>query len=43
VRIPETALRLVLAGTLIVVATKLSLDMRQSPPHNTSVTAITAH
>jgi uncharacterized membrane protein YfcA len=43
VRIPETALRLVLAGTLIVVATKLSLDMHQSSSPNTSVTAITAH
>jgi uncharacterized membrane protein YfcA len=30
-RVPETALRLLLAGTLIVVATKLSLDMVQSP------------
>ena len=27
VRIPETALRLVLAATLVLVATKLSLDM----------------
>lgn len=30
-RVPETALRLLLAGTLIVVAAKLSLDMFQSP------------
>ncbi len=30
-RVPETALRLLLAGTLIVVATKLSLDMYSSP------------
>jgi len=43
VRVPETALRLVLAGTLIVVATKLSIDMRVSPTNGVSVTAITAH
>jgi hypothetical protein len=41
VRIPETALRLVLAGTLIVVATKLTIDMRASPTNGVSVTAIT--
>ncbi|MGD0023215.1 MAG: sulfite exporter TauE/SafE family protein [Xanthobacteraceae bacterium] len=41
-RIPETALRLVLAGTLVVVATKLSLDMRPSISSNSgSVAAIT--
>jgi hypothetical protein len=33
----------VLAGTLIVVATKLSIDMRVSPTNGVSVTAITAH
>jgi uncharacterized membrane protein YfcA len=43
VRVPETALRLVLAGTLIVVATKLSIDMRGSPTNGVSVTAITTH
>ena len=43
VRIPETALRLVLAGTLIVVATKLSLDMHPATWPGTSVTATTAH
>lgn len=43
VRVPETALRLVLAGTLIVVATKLSIDMRGSPANGVSVTAITTH
>jgi uncharacterized membrane protein YfcA len=43
VRIPETALRLVLAGTLIVVATKLSLDIHPSPPNTVSATTITAH
>jgi len=43
VRIPETALRLVLAGTLIVVATKLSLDMYPLRANGVSVTAITAH
>jgi len=41
VRIPERALRLVLAATLVVVATKLSLDMHH-PPHGTaaSVTSV---
>ena len=43
VRIPETALRLVLAGTLIVVATKLSLDIRPAASNTVSATAITAH
>jgi len=42
-RIPETALRLVLAGTLVVVATKLALDIRSVPSSGASVTAITAH
>jgi uncharacterized protein len=41
VRIPETALRIVLAITLIVVATKLSLGMHPAGP--VSVTAITTH
>jgi hypothetical protein len=40
-RIPEAALRLVLAGTLIVVATKLSLDIH--PSNLMSATAISAH
>ena len=43
VRIPETALRMVLAGTLIVVATKLSLDIRPASSNTVSATAITAH
>ncbi len=43
IRIPETALRFVLAGTLIVVATKLSLDIHPSPASGVSATAITAH
>jgi len=42
-RIPETALRLMLAGTLVVVATKLALDIRSVPSSGASVTAITAH
>jgi len=42
-RMPEIALRLVLAVTLIVVATKLSLDMNWSQPGGVSVTAITSH
>ena len=42
-RIPETALRIVLAGTLIVVATKMTLDMHPAPLHGATVTAITAH
>ncbi len=42
-RIPEKALRLVLAATLVVVATKLSLDMHPSPSADTSVTAETQH
>jgi uncharacterized membrane protein YfcA len=43
IRIPETALRLVLAGTLIVVATKLSIDIHLAPSSSVSVTAITTH
>jgi hypothetical protein len=43
VRIPETALRLLLAGTLIVVATKLSLDIQWAPSSSGSVTATTSH
>jgi uncharacterized membrane protein YfcA len=43
VRIPETALRFVLAGTLIVVATKLSLDIHPASRGAISATAITAH
>jgi hypothetical protein len=41
VRIPETALRVVLAGTLIAVATKLSFDVHASLSTKTlSITAI---
>jgi len=40
-RIPETALRLVLAATLIVVATKMIADMKWAPSHNAPVTAST--
>jgi uncharacterized membrane protein YfcA len=43
VRIPETALRLVLAGTLIVVATKLSLDIHPASSNSVSTTAISTH
>jgi len=39
VRIPEMALRLVLAGTLIVVATKLAVDIRPAPSDSASVAA----
>jgi uncharacterized membrane protein YfcA len=42
-RIPETALRLVLAGTLIIVATKLALDLHQVPANSVAVTAIVTH
>jgi uncharacterized protein len=42
-RVPETALRLLLAGTLIVVATKLSLDMVQSPAAVATATTNRAH
>jgi uncharacterized protein len=41
VRVPETALRLLLAGTLIVVAAKLSFDMYAAPAAP-AVTATTA-
>jgi uncharacterized protein len=40
VRIPEKALRLVLAATLVVVATKLSMGM-QSPPSSNVASAVT--
>jgi uncharacterized membrane protein YfcA len=43
VRIPETALRIVLAITLLLVATKLSFDIHPSVATSVSVTAITAH
>lgn len=43
-RIPETALRLVLACTLMLVASKLSFDTYSSiPPNGGSATAISAH
>jgi uncharacterized protein len=42
-RVPETALRLLLAGTLIVVATKLSLDMVQSAAAVVTATTNRAH
>jgi uncharacterized membrane protein YfcA len=42
-RVPETALRLVLAATLIVVATKLSLDMYSSPGIVVTATTNRAH
>jgi len=42
-RIPETALRLVLAVTLLVVAAKLSLGMGSTPSNGASVTAIVVH
>lgn len=41
-RIPEMALRLVLAATLIVVATKMITDMRWAPSHSPPVTASSA-
>jgi hypothetical protein len=40
VRIPETALRLVLAATLIAVAAKLALGIHSPPPHPAAVAAI---
>jgi uncharacterized membrane protein YfcA len=43
VRIPEMALRLVLAATLVVVATKLSLDIHASPSTAASVAATNTH
>jgi uncharacterized membrane protein YfcA len=42
-RVPETALRLLLAGTLIVVATKLSLDIYSSPGAVVTATTSRAH
>jgi uncharacterized membrane protein YfcA len=42
-RIPETALRLVLAGTLVIVATKLALDLHQAPSNSVAVTAVVTH
>ena len=42
-RIPETALRLVLAATLIVVATKLALDLHHAPSDGVAVTAVVTH
>jgi uncharacterized membrane protein YfcA len=42
-RVPETALRLVLAGTLIVVATKLSLDTYDSSGSVVTATTSRAH
>jgi uncharacterized protein len=42
-RIPETALRLVLAGTLIVVATKLAFDLHHVPSDGVAVTAVVTH
>ena len=40
-RIPEMALRLVLAATLILVATKLSFDVHLAPSNDASVAATT--
>jgi uncharacterized membrane protein YfcA len=42
-RIPEPALRLVLAVTLLLVATKLSFDLHLAPLSDPSVAATTAH
>jgi uncharacterized protein len=42
-RVPETALRLLLAGTLIVVATKLSLDIYSLPGAVVTATTTRAH
>jgi uncharacterized protein len=42
-RIPETALRLVLAGTLIIVATKLAFDLQHVPSDGVAVTAVVTH
>jgi uncharacterized protein len=42
-RIPEMALRLVLAATLIVVATKMTFDIHPAVSNNAPVTASTAH
>jgi uncharacterized membrane protein YfcA len=43
VRIPELALRLVLAGTLVVVATKLAVDIHPAALNGASVAATTTH
>ncbi len=43
VRIPEMALRLVLAATLIVVGAKLSMDIHATPSSGTSVAATATH
>jgi uncharacterized protein len=43
VRIPEMALRLVLAGTLIVVATKLAVDIRPAASGGATAAATTTH
>ena len=43
VRIPETALRLVLAATLIVVATKLVSDIHPAPQGAASASALSLH
>jgi len=43
VRVPELALRLVLAGTLVVVATKLALDMSAAPSAVATATTTRAH
>jgi len=42
-RIPETALRLVLAATLILVATKLTFDVIPTGPSATTAAAISVH
>ncbi len=42
-RVPETALRLILAGTLIIVATKLSLDLYSHPSGLVTATTKRAH
>jgi uncharacterized membrane protein YfcA len=43
VRIPEMALRMVLAGTLVVVATKLAVDIHPAASNDASVAATTPH
>jgi uncharacterized membrane protein YfcA len=42
VRIPETALRYVLAATLMVVAAKLSTDIHHAPAANGPITTATS-
>jgi uncharacterized protein len=42
VRIPETALRYVLAATLMVVAAKLSRDIHHAPAANGPITTATS-